>query len=172
MATYKKEEDKRIYYGYDRIGFLILQGHPYPHAPGASWRGFSVLCLLLPCIYQREPLSFRSPWRRAMALAILLPPGEAESGSAGVQPDKEYPGRRCADGASGPWGKLQGSSFSPSDTRVMPWKTHRHSPARRLLSRRFSLSFWAVAFSSSPGDLRRPAPSLGLSQEVPEDLIA
>ncbi len=29
-------------------------------------------------------------------------PGEAESGSAGVQPDEEYPGRRCANGASGP----------------------------------------------------------------------
>src|SRR5260370_27787518 len=95
MATYKKEEVKRIFYGDARIVFLILQGHPYPQAPGASWRGFSVLCLLLPCTYQREPLSFRSPWRRPMALAILVPPGEAESGSAGVQPDKEYP----ADGA-------------------------------------------------------------------------
>ena len=28
---------------------------------------------------------------------IRLPPGEAESGSAGVQPDKEYPGRRRTD---------------------------------------------------------------------------
>jgi len=37
-----------------------------------------------------------------LGLAILPRPGEAESGSAGVQPDKEYPGRRCADGASGP----------------------------------------------------------------------
>src|SRR5260370_17981449 len=168
MATYKKEEDKRIYYGYDRIGFLILQGHPYPHAPGASWRGFSVLGLLLPCNCQREPMSFRSPWRRPMGLAILVPAGEAESGSAGVQPDKEYPGRRCADGASGPWGKLQGPFFSPSDTRVMPWKTHRHSPARRLLSRRFRPSFCAVAFSSSAGGLPRPATHLGPPQEGPE----
>src|SRR5260370_24554418 len=141
MASYKKEEVKRIFYGDARIVFLILQGHPYPQAPGASWRGFSVLCLLLPCTYPREPLSFRSPWRRPMALAILVPPGEAESGSAGVQPDKEYPGRRCADGASGPRGKLQGPFFSPSDTRVMPWKTHRHSPARRLLSRRVRRKF-------------------------------
>ena len=29
-------------------------------------------------------------------------PGETESGSAGTQPDKGYPGRRCAKGASGP----------------------------------------------------------------------
>jgi len=36
-----------------------------------------------------------------LRLAIVSRPGEAESGSAGVQPDKEYPGRRCADGASG-----------------------------------------------------------------------
>src|SRR5215831_10738628 len=28
---------------------------------------------------------------------IRMPPGEAESGSAGVQPDKEYPGRRRTD---------------------------------------------------------------------------
>src|SRR5271155_3624195 len=39
-------------------------------------------------------------WLDAPA-AILHAPGEAESGSAGVQPDKEYPGRRCADGALG-----------------------------------------------------------------------
>ena len=41
--------------------------------------------------------------------ATLAPPGEAESGSAGVQPDKEYPGRRCADGASGPRGQTSGA---------------------------------------------------------------
>jgi hypothetical protein len=33
------------------------------------------------------------------AFATVGPPGEAESGSAGVQPDKEYPGRRCTNGA-------------------------------------------------------------------------
>ena len=33
----------------------------------------------------------------------LSMPEEAESGSASVQPDKEYPGRRCANGASGLW---------------------------------------------------------------------
>ena len=32
-------------------------------------------------------------------------PGETESGSAGTQPDKGYPGRRCAHGTAGPWWK-------------------------------------------------------------------
>jgi hypothetical protein len=41
------------------------------------------------------------PLPATLGLAMLLRPGEAESGSAGVQPDKEYPGRRCADGAAG-----------------------------------------------------------------------
>ena len=30
-------------------------------------------------------------------------PGETESGPAGTQLDKGYPGRRCTKGASGPW---------------------------------------------------------------------
>ena len=48
--------------------------------------------------------SWPSPVRCAPSFARLqlLMPGEAESGSAGVQPDEEYPGRRCANGASGP----------------------------------------------------------------------
>jgi len=35
----------------------------------------------------------------------LFWPGETESGSAGTQPDKGYPGRRCAHGTAGPWRK-------------------------------------------------------------------
>ena len=34
---------------------------------------------------------------------MLEVPGEAEPGSAGTQPGKEYPGLRCANGASGLW---------------------------------------------------------------------
>ena len=52
--------------------------------------------------------------------ATLLRPGEAESGSAGVQPDKEYPGRRCAEGASGSRGSNLESLALPSDTGAMP----------------------------------------------------
>ena len=44
-------------------------------------------------------------------------PGETESGSAGTQPDKGYPGRRCAKGASGPWWEdPSGAVFFP-----YPW---------------------------------------------------
>ena len=39
---------------------------------------------------------------RCSAGAKLMLPGETESGSAGTQPDKGEPGRRCAEGASGP----------------------------------------------------------------------
>ncbi len=54
-----------------------------------------------------------------------FPPGETESGSAGTQPDKGDPGRRCADGASGLWrlNSVRGLRFlSPSDTGAMPPK--------------------------------------------------
>jgi hypothetical protein len=43
--------------------------------------------------------------------AIVQLPREAESGSAGVQPDEEYLGRRCADAASGPGGALARTAF-------------------------------------------------------------
>jgi hypothetical protein len=53
-----------------------------------------------------------------------MTPGETESGSAGTQPGKGYPGRRCADGASGLWWReLPEAVFlSPSDTGAMPQK--------------------------------------------------
>src|SRR5665213_1749370 len=37
------------------------------------------------------------------SIAPVELPREAASGSAGTQPDKEYPGLRCANGASDPW---------------------------------------------------------------------
>jgi hypothetical protein len=41
--------------------------------------------------------------------------GETAPGSAGTQPDKGYPVRRCANGASGPWRSIPpGVSSSPS----------------------------------------------------------
>jgi len=48
-----------------------------------------------------------SPTIACSSIQLLLP-GEAESGSAGVQPDKEYPGRRCTDGAGPLRDNLQG----------------------------------------------------------------
>ena len=75
--------------------------------------------------------SWPSPVRCVRPFAgVQFPlPGEAESGSAGVQPDEEYPGRRCANGASGPGTQtVFGAIFLPLDTGVMPQKTHREPP--------------------------------------------
>ncbi len=49
-------------------------------------------------------------------------PGETESGSAGTQPDKGYPGLRCANGASDPCRlTLPGVVFwVPLDIGAMP----------------------------------------------------
>src|SRR6516162_9202755 len=70
--------------------------------------------------------SWPSPLRcvASFARVQLLLPGEAESGSAGVQLDEEYPGRRCANGASGPWAETSSGAvlFLPLDTGAMPQK--------------------------------------------------
>jgi hypothetical protein len=62
----------------------------------------------------------------------LASPGEAESGSAGVQPDEEYPGRRCAEGASA-WRDFSCQAFfvPPSDTARHALKTHRQNNRQR-----------------------------------------
>ena len=110
---------------------------------------------------QGEPLALF----RSRALAMLRAPGEAESGSAGVQPDKEYPGRRCADGAS-PLGNQtsRGLFLSPSDTGVMPWKTHRDTSTDVSFSHG-SVSVWRdrLLFGFA-GDPRRPCTYGGLSR--------
>jgi len=54
-------------------------------------------------------------WNSDHGRVMLKPPGEAEFGSAGTQPDKGYPGRRCAKGASGP-----GLEFRPGATVFLP----------------------------------------------------
>ena len=81
--------------------FLISLGRPYPTRTGVSCRGLprlgpaQISNRVEPC---GLPLALCQPSKLLDSSA----PGEAESGSAGVQPDKEYPGRRCADGASDP----------------------------------------------------------------------
>jgi len=52
--------------------------------------------------------------------------GETESGSAGTQPDKGYPGLRCANDASDPCRLMLSGvvSWMPLDTGVMPQKIH------------------------------------------------
>jgi hypothetical protein len=118
---------------------------------------------------------------------IIQASGEAESGSAGVQPDEEYPGRQRADGASGSERRyLSEPSSPPSDAGAMPQKTQpaalpsaRFSPSqppapgRRTLAYRFALThacFVSIVDSAlhppsnpSPGGClsseRHPAPS-------------
>ena len=71
------------------------------------------------------------PWlRRTRRNGTLTGPGEADSGSAGTQPDKALshskgPGLRCANGASGCWWfRLPGAVFlGQLDIGVMPLKS-------------------------------------------------
>ena len=78
-------------------------------------------------------------WCRISLSGILPAPGEAESGSAGVQPDKEYPGRGAPMVPWAPVSSTAGASFfshhrtpshaskNPPPTighRAMPRKTH------------------------------------------------
>src|SRR3990172_1091659 len=64
--------------------------------------------------------------RNVHPLGNLGSPGETESGSAGKQPDKGYPGRGCAEGASGlRWATLAGGHLwsplgHPSDACENP----------------------------------------------------
>ena len=60
-------------------------------------------------------------------------PGEAESGSAGTQPDKEYPGLRCANGASDLWRRLLPGVvlIRTLDIGVMPFKIQAAKPLFR-----------------------------------------
>ena len=61
------------------------------------------LCLATPGESKDSFESVHATMLACFAWVRLGSPGEAESGSAGVQPDEEYPGRRCADGASAWW---------------------------------------------------------------------
>ena len=63
----------------------------------------------------------------------LVLPGETESGSAGTQPDKGFPGRRCDNGASGPWSLLRSGAvlFSqPLDTGAHASENRAAKPHR------------------------------------------
>jgi len=54
-------------------------------------------------------------WNPTRLAGIIKVPGETESGSAGTQPGKGYPGRRCTNGASGPrLGDWPGAVVFPS----------------------------------------------------------
>ena len=78
--------------------FDLRKGRPYPIRTGVSCRescAVSIPGKPTDPSQTCRPLALCRSW----CSARLLAPGEAESGSAGVQPDKEYPGRRCTDAA-------------------------------------------------------------------------
>ena len=114
----------------------------------------------------RVTVGLVSPCARSRNSAILPAPGEAESGSAGVQPDKEYPGRRCADGASGPWGiKPPGVFFCHHRTpesclENAPEQLAKASPSGHDSSQ---LGYDRFLFRRA-GDRRRPCTYRGLSR--------
>ena len=102
--------------------------------------------------------------------ATLSPPGEAESGSAGVQPDEEYPGRRCADGASGPRGQPSGALLCHRTPELCLKKLTFIASSTSFAPRFASLLALVTATSFSrqslenPQDSRsRPCTYLGLS---------
>lgn len=90
---------------------------------------------------------------RADSVTLLLP-GETESGSAGTQPDKGYPGRRCAKGAVGPWQVRLSGAFC-----FLPFGRRRHasenpsdeSPSRLGQQKKIRLLFVLEA----PGCVRK-----------------
>jgi hypothetical protein len=103
-APIRRKKSSALSTGTPESCCLTLQGHP-THVPRRVLAQRVACRALLALAFPGEPSPLRLvPSQR---LAILPAPGEAESGSAGVQPDKEYPGRRCAAGAS----PLKDSSF-------------------------------------------------------------
>src|SRR3990172_9130690 len=55
--------------------------------------------------FLRHPSGVPRHLENLRSLGKFSSPGETEPGSAGTQPDKGYPGRRCAHGTAGPWRK-------------------------------------------------------------------
>ena len=56
-----------------------------------------------PLGFSRHDSGVPRPLEIARSFGKITGPGETESGSAGTQPDKGYPGRRCAHGTEGLW---------------------------------------------------------------------
>jgi hypothetical protein len=114
-APIRRKKSSALSTGTPESCCLTRQGHP-THVPQRVLAQ-RVACRALHALAfpgEPSPLRLVPPQR----LALLPWPGEAESGSAGVQPDKEYPGRRCAAGASPLIGFiLQGSFFGTSGHR-------------------------------------------------------
>jgi hypothetical protein len=147
-CTYKKKEVNRLSTGTPRSFFDFLRG-VLTHIPHASHRGLPRPVLLrhgVPRRIRRHPfVLLRSRcWLYSPRLEKRSQALQACNLTRNIQ----------ADGAPmvhGPLEPSPGVFFSPpSDTGVMPWKTHRDPAARRRVPR-FSLCAGAVDCSSSSG---------------------
>src|SRR5438105_2040611 len=87
--------------------------------------------------------------RRSGEKPIIVAPGEAESGSAGVHPDKEYPGRQRTERCRAPEVQPCLRGLFAFGRRRYASKTHRDPLARR---RGFATDFlaWAGLTLGSP----------------------
>jgi hypothetical protein len=91
------------------------------------------------------------------AVLIWTVPGETESGSAGEQPDKGYPGRGCASGVTSPWQAILSGVFLWIPSRTLAYSSENapflrskasHWHPRSLSVSGFgSLAFWPCQLS-------------------------
>ena len=170
MATYKKEEVKRIFYGDARIVLLILQGHPYPSTRRVLAGVFGAVAYSYPALTKEN--RFRSA-RLGTVPPRWLYSWRLEKRSQALQACNLTRNIQ-ADGAPmvhlAPGGKLQGSFFHHRTPELCLGKRTGTVKQDVSFSVRFDLSSGAVAFSSvQAGDQGRPATYRGLSKEVHED---
>ena len=123
QCTYKKKEVKTYFLrGRPNSLFLLLEGHPIPRCHGTPPRDSEELTLGNCWQSSESSESALGPLLACSGRVRLESPGEAESGSAGVQPDQEYPGRPVRRWCI-PWRVSSCQGFvvnPPSDTGAMP----------------------------------------------------
>jgi hypothetical protein len=100
--------------------------YEHPHGggrldPGSHWNRLNSIHKRI--LGRMTPVSDGGLPRCSVEANLTLPSRTALS-SVGTQPDKGSPDRRCAEGT------LSALSYTPSDTRVMPPKTHPISGAQ------------------------------------------
>lgn len=100
--TYKKEEVNTYFLrGRPKSFFLLLRGILIPQSAHRILAGAFEGTSRCNVLRSNESLEFNCLGLLRLGRCVRLSsPGEAESGSAGVQPDEEYPGRRCSDSIS------------------------------------------------------------------------
>ena len=122
-CTYKNKEVNTYLLRGRPISFFASSGASCPR-PGDAVRSSDSEELLLCNLqeFKESDPSASGPWPFVARWGRFGSPGETESGSAGVQPDEEYPGRRCAEGASP--GRSLGQGFflaHPTKAYLVLW---------------------------------------------------